>query len=208
MKLWSDSFTDGGKIPETFGFGKYHPEKHSVFSDNKNPHLAWSDLPPRTRSLVLICHDSDVPSVFDDAEQEGKIVSASLPRIDSYHWVLVDLSPDIQSITAGEFSDGVIKGGKNGPEAPLGTRQGINDYGEGYVDDPEMAGDYFGYDGPYPPWNDEKIHHYHFTLYATDLDRCPVEGIFTATDVLQAIEGHVLETASLTGTYQIYPDAE
>ena len=59
-----------------------------------------------------------------------------------------------------------------------------------------------------PPWNDEKIHHYHFTLYAIALDRCPVAGIFTATDVLQAIEGQILETASLTGTYQIYPDAK
>ncbi|NEP86341.1 MAG: YbhB/YbcL family Raf kinase inhibitor-like protein [Okeania sp. SIO2C2] len=206
MKLWSDNFSEGGKIPEEFAFGKYHPEKHMELSDNKNPHLAWSDLPKGTRSLVLICHDPDVPSVFDDAEQEGKIVAASLPRVDFYHWVLVDILPDIKSIAPGEFSDGVIPGGKSGPEAPLGTRQGINDYTQGYVGDPEMAGDYFGYDGPCPPWNDEKIHHYHFTLYALNLDCCPVEGRFSSSDVLQAIEGNILEKAALTGTYHIYPN--
>ena len=51
-------------------------------SDNKNPHLQWSDLPAGTRSLVLICHDYDVPSKGDDVNQEGKTVSANLPRVD------------------------------------------------------------------------------------------------------------------------------
>jgi hypothetical protein len=71
-----------------------------------------------------------------------------------------------------------------------------------------MAGNYFGYDGPCPPWNDEIIHHYHFTLYATGLEKCPVQGTFTGPDVLSAIAGHVLATASLVGTYAIYPHAK
>ena len=29
-----------------------------------------------------------------------------------------------------------------------------------------MAGQYFGYDGPFPPFNDSLVHHYVFTLYA------------------------------------------
>lgn len=60
-------------------------------SDNKNPHLQWSDLPAGTRSLVLICHDYDVPSKGDDVNQEGKTVPANLPRVDFYHWVMIDL---------------------------------------------------------------------------------------------------------------------
>jgi phosphatidylethanolamine-binding protein (PEBP) family uncharacterized protein len=68
-----------------------------------------------------------------------------------------------------------------------------------------MSGQYFGYDGPCPPWNDELLHHYHFDLYATDLERCPVEGAFTGQQVLGAIAGHVLVQSRLTGTYSLNP---
>ena len=68
-----------------------------------------------------------------------------------------------------------------------------------------MAGQYFGYDGPCPPWNDERLHHYHFVLYATDLARCPVEGAFTGQQVRTALAGHVLAEAKLTGTYSLNP---
>ena len=43
-----------------------------TFSDNVNPHLAWSELPAGTRSLALICHDFDVPSRGDDVNQAGR----------------------------------------------------------------------------------------------------------------------------------------
>ena len=29
-----------------------------------------------------------------------------------------------------------------------------------------MGGTYRGYDGPAPPWNDQRVHRYHFTLFA------------------------------------------
>ncbi len=69
-----------------------------------------------------------------------------------------------------------------------------------------MAGDYYGYDGPCPPWNDSLTHHYDFVLYATDLDHCPVSDRFTGPNVTAAIEGHVLAKASITGTYSLNPD--
>ena len=72
--------------------------------------------------------------------------------------------------------------------------------------DEAMAGNYFGYDGPCPPWNDAIVHHYHFTLYAVDFERCPVGGEFTGRSVLEAMEGHILETTTLTGTYSLNPD--
>ena len=50
-----------------------------------------------------------------------------------------------------------------------------------------MEGQYFGYDGPCPPWNDSRVHHYQFRLLALDLPRCPVEGIFTGPQVLAAV---------------------
>jgi len=207
MKIWSDNFKHGERIPVEFGFGKPHPQTHVELSDNKNPHLAWSDLPAGTKSLVLICHDVDVPSRPDDVNQEGKTVPAALPRVDFYHWILVDLPADAAAIAAGEFAAGITPKGKPGPAGPRGTRQGINDYTMWFSGDAAMSGNYFGYDGPCPPWNDERLHNYQFTLYALDVARCPVEGEFRGPDVLKAIEGHVLGKASLVGTYAIYPKA-
>jgi len=207
MKLWSDSFKDGERIPERCAFGKHNPETHVELTDNKNPHLAWSDLPAGTKSLVLICHDSDVPSKPDDVNKEEAVVPADLPRVDFYHWVLVDLAPDASPIGEGEFSDGVTPRGKDGPAAPRGSRQGVSNYTDWFAGDADMAGNYYGYDGPCPPWNDEIVHHYHFTLYATDFERCPVEGRFGAPEVLKAIEGHILGQASITGEYAINPGA-
>jgi hypothetical protein len=46
-----------------------------------------------------------------------------------------------------------------------------------------MAGSYFGYDGPFPPWNDSLVHHYVFTLYAWRCRGCRWKACFTATQV-------------------------
>ncbi|HXH02690.1 MAG TPA: YbhB/YbcL family Raf kinase inhibitor-like protein [Candidatus Competibacteraceae bacterium] len=203
MQLTSPAFQDQQLIPEEYAFGVHDPHQHVALGPNRNPPLEWRDLPPGTRSLVLICHDRDVPSRPDDVNREGRIVPASLPRVDFFHWVLVDLPPQPARIEAGEFSNGVTPRGKPGPEGPRGTRQGINNYREWFADDPNMAGNYFGYDGPCPPWNDTIVHHYVFTLYALDLERCPVSGLFTGPQVLDAIQGHILDQASLTGTYTL-----
>jgi Raf kinase inhibitor-like YbhB/YbcL family protein len=208
MKLWSESFEDGGAIPLRLAFGKPHPETHVELSDNCNPHLAWSDLPAGTRSLALICVDPDAPSQPDDVNREGATVPAELPRVDFYHWALIDLAPDASPIAEGEFSKGVTPGGKPGPEGPRGTRQGLNGYTQWFASDTDMAGDYHGYDGPCPPWNDERVHHYRFTLYALDIDQCPVASGFGAAEVLSAIEGHVLGEASIAGSYAINPAAK
>lgn len=207
MKLWTDSFADGAAIPAEHAFGKPDPTSHVTLSDNRNPHVAWSDLPEGTRSLVLVCHDVDVPSRGDDVNQEGKRVPAELPRVDFFHWLLFDIPPSRSAIAAGELCDSVTARGKPGPEAPGGMRHGVNDYTGWFAGDPDMAGTYFGYDGPCPPWNDTIVHHYHFTLYALDVARAPVEGEVGGARLLEAIEPHVLDRASFVGTYAIAADA-
>ena len=205
MKLSSKSFSNDARIPAEFAFCAPDPKTHVTLSKNRNPDLAWSDLPAGAKSLVLICHDTDVPSKPDDVNKEGRTISAKLPRADFYHWVLVDLDPASGPIKAGEFSDGVTARGKNGPDGPRGTRQGINDYTMWFASDQDMAGNYFGYDGPCPPWNDEILHHYVFTLYALDVEKCGVGGTFKGPDVLAAIRGHALGQATLTGVYALNP---
>ena len=188
MKLTSASFTDGARIPGEFAFCLPADEGHVCLGANRNPQLAWSEVPAGTKSFVLICHDPDVPSRGDDVNQEGRSVPAGLPRVDFFHWVLIDLPGDRCEIAAGEFSSEVTPGGKPGPDAPLGARQGINDYTGWFASDHDMSGDYYGYDGPCPPWNDSIVHHYEFTVFALDIDHVPVEGSFTCNDLLGAVD--------------------
>jgi hypothetical protein len=68
-----------------------------------------------------------------------------------------------------------------------------------------MGGRYFGYDGPFPPFNDSLVHHYVFTLYAVSIARLPVEGDFTGARVRAALAGRVLAEATFSGTYTLNP---
>ena len=205
MKLTSASFEHQGRIDPQYAFCRSDPESHATFSANHSPQLSWSELPEGCRSLALICVDPDAPSVGDDVNQEGRTVSKDLPRADFHHWVMVDIAPSVSGLAAGECSGEVTPGGKQSPAGPEGVRQGINDYTSWFSGDAQMGGDYLGYDGPAPPWNDERVHRYHFQLYALDLERLGVEGRFTAADVRQAMEGHVLAEAELVGTYTLNP---
>jgi hypothetical protein len=205
MKLRSDSFKDGQPIPGEYAFCVIDPKSHVTLSGNRNPHLAWDDVPAGTRSFALICHDGDVPSKPDDLFKDDREIPATLPRVDFSHWVLVDIPADERSIAAGSYSKEVTPRGKAGPATPEGTRQGINDYTGWFASDHDMNGDYYGYDGPCPPWNDSIVHRYVFTLYALDVEHAAVDGKFTGPDVLRAIERHVLAKAAITGTYTLNP---
>jgi Raf kinase inhibitor-like YbhB/YbcL family protein len=202
MKLWSNSFADGATIPERFAAGRISADGVG-FSENLNPHLAWSEVPAATQSLVLVCHDPDVPSRGDDVNQADREVPAGLPRVDFFHWLLVDLPSTLQAIAEAEFSRGFTARGKAGPDAPHGARQGINDYTGWFAGNADMAGQYYGYDGPFPPFNDSLLHHYVFTLYAVAVPRLEIVGEITGAAVRQALSGQVLAQASITGVYTL-----
>jgi Raf kinase inhibitor-like YbhB/YbcL family protein len=203
MKLWSDSWTDGDRIPIRYAAGKPAPDGGVTFSDNLNPHIAWSGLPAGTRSLALICHDFDVPSKGDDVNKPDREVPSDLPRLDFFHWVMVDLPPSLTQIAEGEFSRGFTPRGKLGPATLHGARHGLNDYTGWFAGNADLAGQYFGYDGPFPPFNDSLVHHYVFTLYALSVDRLQVEGAFTGQQVRTAVARQVLAEATLSGTYTL-----
>jgi len=98
------------------------------------------------------------------------------PRRVWVHWVLYDIPPTTNVLPAGV------------PEAqlPPGTQQGHNDWGR------------TGFGGPCPPIG---RHRYFFELYALDttLGR---RGALPKSALLELIDGHVLATATLVGTYQ------
>ncbi|OZI20542.1 phospholipid-binding protein [Bordetella genomosp. 9] len=206
MKLASLSFSDKESIPERYAFARIDPQSHVALADNFNPQFSWDDVPEGTQSFVMVCMDPYVPSKPDDVNQEGRVVPADLPRVEFFHWVLIDLPANMREIEEGAFSNGITPRGKGGPLAPHDARQGINDYTGWFAADRDMSGDYFGYDGPCPPWNDVLVHHYIFTLYALSVPRLDVEGTFNGKQVLQAIQGKILGQASLTGTYTLNPE--
>jgi Raf kinase inhibitor-like YbhB/YbcL family protein len=208
MHLRSDSFEHRGRIPAEFAFGRRGDAgEPCVLSANRNPHLAWDDVPAGTRSFVLLCVDPDAPSRPDDVNQADREVPAGLPRVDFVHWVMVDIPADVRAIAAGRCSDGVTARGKREPSGPDGSRQGENDYSGWFAGDPDMGGEYLGYDGPCPPFNDALVHRYFFRLFALDVARLASPPRFTAGAVLAAMRGHVLAEALVYGTYALNPHA-
>src|SRR5687768_8028657 len=115
MRLWSDSFRDGGLIPAQCAFAVIDPDQHVRLSSNRNPHLAWDDVPTGTESLVLLCRDIDAPTVGTDVNKEGRVVAENMPRADFYHWSLIDIPAALHALAEGKFSDMVTPHGKPGP---------------------------------------------------------------------------------------------
>lgn len=205
MKVTSHSIQSEKPIPESYAMGVPGPGG-PVPGPNKSPHFAWSDFPAETRSFAVICHDPDVPSRPDDVNRPDRTVPYDLPRVNFYHWVLADIPPARTELAEGQDSNGVVPRGKKPGKVDYGVR-GINSYTEWFGDDPAMRGDYGGYDGPWPPFNDERLHHYHFTVYALDVPSLSLPERFTGPDALKAMEGHVIDKATIVGTYTLNPDA-
>lgn len=97
------------------------------------------------------------------------------PKMTWVHWVLFNLPPE----TAG-LPEGV-------QTLPPGAGVGMN--GSGVA----------AYGGPCPPIG---THRYYFKLYAVD-KRLRVFPSPTKDDVLKAMEGHVIEQATLMGLYSL-----
>jgi hypothetical protein len=207
MHLRSDSFRPYDTLDTRLCFAEHHPETHVTLSGNQNPHLAWSDAPEGTRSFALLCFDPDVPSRGDDVNQAGRTVPIDLPRVDFFHWVVADLPATLRQIAAGSHSDGVTARGKAPGATPDGGVQGANNYTDWFAGSADMSGSYCGYDGPGPPWNDERVHAYRFQLFAVDVPSLGLTGPFSGAELRAALEGHVLGTAELVGLYHINPDA-
>lgn len=94
------------------------------------------------------------------------------PVGDFLHWLIWNVDPNVDEIAGGS--------------APIGSVEGINGMGE------------LGWVGPCPPHG---LHHYEFHIYALD-KMLEIPETSTRSDFLQAIDGHVLEEATLVGLYE------
>ena len=83
MKVRSDSFVAGQPLPDALAFARPDPTSRVTLSDNRNPHLAWEDVPEGTRSFAVLCIDHDAPSRPDDVNHPDREVPI-LPRAGQY----------------------------------------------------------------------------------------------------------------------------
>ncbi|MBA4371079.1 MAG: YbhB/YbcL family Raf kinase inhibitor-like protein [Coriobacteriaceae bacterium] len=97
---------------------------------------------------------------------------------DWIHWMVVDIPPD---------TDGLGEG-SSGTELAGGSREFANTFGE------------TGWGGPAPPPGSGP-HTYEFLLYALDTDKLDLPEKTTLDEFEQAVAGHVLAVASLSGTF-------
>jgi Raf kinase inhibitor-like YbhB/YbcL family protein len=201
MHIGSTSFEVRGRIPAEFALGA-----PGGFGGNRNPQLHWDEIPAGTRTFALLCIDTDAPTDPSTVGRDDLQIPVEQPRTDFVHWSIVDIPADLREIAAGSCSDGVTAHGKRTPAGPAGARQGVNSYTGWFAGNADMGGDYFGYDGPYPPPNDLRLHRYFFRLFALDVAHLPVPERFTASDVFPAMQGHVLAEASVWGSYSLNPD--
>lgn len=204
LEVKIDAWPNGDAIPDKYGFCVPASEGHVSLGQNLNPRISWAGAPEETASFVIICSDPDVPTVPETVNREDMTVPADQPRSVFYHWVMIDIPPTLNHIDEGADSDGVVARGKGTGETKLGIR-GVNNYTDWFSGDEQMRGSYGGYDGPCPPWNDAVLHHYHFRVYALDVESLALTGDFTGQDVEAAMEGHVLAIGEYMGTYTLNP---
>jgi len=199
-----EGISKGKAIPADYAFCVPADQGHVTMGPNKSPKISWSAGPPKTQSYAIILVDPDVPSVATDVNKEGKTIPSKLKRVKFYHWVLVDIPANVTSIDTGADSSGVTAGGKPPGPGKAGVR-GLNNYTDWFASDDKMKGNYAGYDGPCPPWNDTRRHHYHFAVCALDVASLGLSGTFRAHDALKAMKRHIVAKGEAVGVYALNP---
>ncbi|AIL32373.1 YbhB/YbcL family Raf kinase inhibitor-like protein [Basilea psittacipulmonis] len=210
MKLSSQAIQDGKRIDPVYAFCRLE-QTEMTLSDNISPDLSWSDVPAGTLSFAVVVHDPDAPSVADDVNQTDKVIPEDFPRADFYHLLIWDIPKEVTELPKGALSNGIVNRGKSddylkqGSSTDLqGAKLGVNDYTAWFKGDESMQGNYFSYDGPCPPFNDERVHRYYFTVYALSVETLNLtEKAVTGPQLLSAIKPYVLGQATLVGTYTL-----
>ncbi len=162
MTLTSANFSDGDYLgndhilSEAYGFG--------CAGGNVSPQLSWNSAPEGTKSFALTCFDPDAPTGSG-----------------FWHWVVVNIPPDIASLEAGA--------GNPGGNLPAGALQVRTDFGAP------------GFGGPCPPEGDHP-HRYIFTVFAVSMEELPVTADTAAAVVGFHLNFNTLDKASLMGLYK------
>ncbi len=136
-------------------------------------------IPPK-----YTCDGADIspPLSWDEIPSETQSLALIVDDLDApartfVHWVIYDISPTVNQLPEKIIGSKTI---------PSGGVQGKNDFGR------------LGYGGLCPP---SGIHRYFFQLYALDQKLSLATGA-SKSQIISAMEGHILEKAELIGRYQ------
>lgn len=171
LKVEVEGIAGDAMIPDEFSGCVPDASEHSRPGQNRQPQVSWSAGPEGTKSYAVIMSDPDVPTVFDDANAEGKTLPSDMKRREYTHWIVTDIPATQTSFAANSEGNEAVR-----------------------------------YQGPCPPWNDLRLHHYRFVVYALDVPSVSLPAKPEAGDARAAMRGHILADGTLTGTYSQNPE--
>jgi Raf kinase inhibitor-like YbhB/YbcL family protein len=204
LKVRVDTIKNGGVIPPQYAFCIPDGQGHAGPGLNKSPRISWSKGPHGTKSYAVMVYDTDSPKEQrEKMNQDGMTLTAAVPRQTFYHLVLVDIPPRATLLPEAAESDARVPHGKSTP-AKVGVH-GLNSFTMAFAANEQLKGQYYGYDGPCSPWNDENTHHYHFMVYALSVESLGLSGGFDGAAATAALEGKVLAKGELLGLYSTNP---
>jgi len=183
LSVTVNGIEDGKSIPNKFASCVADGNGATRKGKNISPAISWSGAPAAAKSYAVIVVDKDVPANFESANKAGKMIAADAPRKDFYHWVLIDIPATTTNLPENAKPPGII--GRN----DMGTKSKSTN----------------GYDGPCPPWNDDRLHYYHFQVYALDISSLGLKTPFTGKQAEDAIKGHILTKGEVIGAYATNP---
>jgi Raf kinase inhibitor-like YbhB/YbcL family protein len=206
LKVSVDSFKNGGIMDNKFAFCAPAAQGHTTGGANLSPSISWSKGPRGTKSYAIILYDTDSPAEQrEKMNKEGITMTADIPRRNFYHWVLVNIPANITSLKEGADSSARVVHGKPATPAGAGAVRGLNDYTKVTAANDAMKGQYYGYDGPCPPWNDDVVHHYHFTVYALSVPSLDLPKDFDGPAAMDAMKGKILAQGEQLGLFTQNP---
>ena len=204
LKVEVDSIKSGGMVPTKYAFCMPAAQGHVTAGGDISPPISWSEGPSGTKSYAVTLTDIDNQAEQrEKTNKEGMTVPSSAKRRTRFHWVLVDIPANVTSLKEGAESEGRVPRGKPATTT-IGVR-GLNSFTEFMANNEQMKGQYHGYDGPCPPWNDELVHRYIFTVYALSVPTLNLSGNFDGEAVMAAIKDKVLAEGKLETKYTINP---
>ncbi|HET6713482.1 MAG TPA: YbhB/YbcL family Raf kinase inhibitor-like protein [Actinomycetota bacterium] len=207
MTLESTSVADGAPIDEVYAVATPTTDgRAEIAGADRSPHLRWSGEPEGTRSFAVSVVDPDVPADRTRMGVEGLALGDDEPRVEFAHWLVIDLPPDVHELPEGAGGDHFVAHGRAPGPTAVGGVQGENGYRGLFEGDADLEGTYGGWDGPFPPWNDEHVHHYVTTVYALDVQSLALDAGYDLEAFRRAIEGHVLSSAEIVPTYTLNPE--
>lgn len=139
---------------------------------------AFADNQPIPKEYTCDGDDKMPPLSITEIPQNTQslailVTDPDAPAGEWVHWLVWNIPPKTTSLDTQSI--------------PKEAQQGMSSFGSRK------------YGGPCPP---SGTHHYIFTLYALDANNLNISPDATKDEFIHAIEGHVIETTKLTGTYE------